>query len=97
MLLIGGDLIELEALDNGILLLLSNTKLSGILIGVHTQKVLISGEAFPLCDTIGNPLGSINLSAVELVEASPDNLRLDLIGEAFVLIHNQTAMFHDFI
>jgi hypothetical protein len=61
-----------------------------------TEIVRLRGEAFPLSDTLCNPLRGEDFSTVELVETRSDNFRLDLVGETLMLVYNKTTMDSDF-
>ena len=55
--LIGNDLIELYALDDGVLLLLTDIQFAGILVQVLCDEISVGGQALALLDAIIEPAG----------------------------------------
>jgi hypothetical protein len=95
--LIRDDLIEFYALDDGVLLLLADIKFAGILIKVLCDEISIGGQALPLLDAVIEPARRVD-SPVEIVgEANFHAVRLDLVGEALMLVNHQASVFPDFL
>lgn len=95
--LIGNDLIELYALDDGVLLLLTEIKFAGILVQVLCDEISVGGQALALLDAIFEPAGGKD-SPMEIVgEADLHSVRFDLVSEALVLVNHQASVFPDFI
>jgi len=97
VLLICDGLIELDAFHYGILLLFGNVKFAGLIINVLSQKVRIRGNALSAFNACIDPLWRIDITPVELVEARPDSIRLDLIGKTLVLVNNKATVLYDLI
>jgi len=95
--LIGNDLIELNALDDGVLLLLTDIQFAGILVQVLCDEISVGGQALPLLYAIIEPARGKD-SPMEIVgEADLHSVRFDLVSEAFVLVNHQASIFPDFL
>ena len=95
--LIRDDLIEFDALDDGLLLLLTDVKFAGILIHVLCDEISIGGQALALLYAVIEPARGVD-SPVEIVrEADFNAVRFDLVGEALVLVDHKASVLPDFL